>query len=161
MASLAEHVRTPESTSRAHAASPHPNQDLGLVPPRGLVPTDPASGVQGTTYLPALSADIETAQGLARWSPRGPTTGPVVERLRSHISQDLRDAEKYVASLPCSRRRDVADETVRYASQVLVRKECRSPEARLLIHAKLADHVHRYAQAHRASLPEQAAERVR
>lgn len=98
---------------------------------------------------PPLSADIETALGLADFAPMGPTSCAVVGRLRDHISASLEEANRYVISLPCgSRDRDIAAETIRYAGTLMTR-HCPDPAARLRLHAKAAQHICRYADTYR------------
>ncbi|MEU3904149.1 hypothetical protein AB0F20_10055 [Streptomyces goshikiensis] len=103
-----------------------------------------------TSFRPELSRDIATALGLADFSPTGPTTGAVVGRLRESIKADLEDAQKHAVALGRSTRaRDVALGTVKAAADLLMRP-CHDPAAKLRLHAKYAEHVHRYAIQHRA-----------
>ncbi|MFI5987453.1 hypothetical protein ACIBEA_42120 [Streptomyces sp. NPDC051555] len=112
--------------------------------------TPPASVSYDTTAARKLLAkDAATAMGLAQFTPTGPASNAVVDRLAAHIRNALPDATAQLAVLPNARRRDIVADTLEGARNLL-KRNCPDPAARLTLHAKYAEQVLSVAEEWRA-----------
>ncbi|MFD6464873.1 hypothetical protein [Streptomyces goshikiensis] len=115
--------------------------------------TPPAPGSYGSsTARQALAKDVATAMGLARFTPTGPASNAVVDRLRAHIRGALPEATAQLATLPNTRGRDIVAHTLDGARNLL-KRSCPDPAARLTLHAKYAELVLSIAEEWRAKKP--------